>query len=111
VPCARLHTRLVLGEWGISSALAEDAELVASELVSNAIMHGGGRFVRLLLRSDRSDVAILVWDESFVQPMPVEDHDIDSPNGRGLMIIEALSERWGCYRNGDGKYVWAVLAP
>jgi anti-sigma regulatory factor (Ser/Thr protein kinase) len=107
VPCARLHTRLVLTEWGLSR-LAEDAQLVASELVTNAIMHARGQVIRLLLRSDGEQVAVFVWDRSFVTPMPAEE-DTDAPDGRGLAIVDALSVRWGCYRAGDGKIVWALL--
>jgi anti-sigma regulatory factor (Ser/Thr protein kinase) len=109
VPCARLHTRLVLAEWGLSR-LAEDAELIVSELVTNAITHGGGAYIRLLLRSDRRQVCLLVWDQSFILPMPAEE-DIEAPDGRGLVIVEALAARWGsCRTQGDGgKIVWAVL--
>jgi anti-sigma regulatory factor (Ser/Thr protein kinase) len=109
VPCARLHVRLVLAEWGLAR-LAEDAEVVTAELMTNAIEHAGGRYVRLLLRSDGEAACILVWDESFVAPVPVTDDEPDSPSGRGLVIVSALSQRWGYYRNGDGKFVWAVLA-
>jgi anti-sigma regulatory factor (Ser/Thr protein kinase) len=109
VPSARLHTRLVLAEWGLSS-LAEDMELIVSELVTNAIQHAGGDYFRIMLRSDGRKVCVFVWDQSFVQPMPAEP-DVDAPDGRGLVIVEALSERWGFYRpQGDpGKIIWAVL--
>jgi len=107
VPCARLHARLVLIEWNLSH-LAGDAELLTSELVTNGVTHATGDFVRLLLRSDGQQVAILVWDQSFVLPMPAEE-DTDAPEGRGLAIVEALSARWGVYRAGDGKIVWCVI--
>jgi anti-sigma regulatory factor (Ser/Thr protein kinase) len=110
VPCARVHTRLVLQEWGLSR-LAEDMELIVSELVTNVIQHAGGDYFRIMLRSDGRRCCVLVWDQSFVQPMPAEP-DVEDPAGRGLLIVQEVSARWGSYRTqGDGgKITWAVLA-
>jgi anti-sigma regulatory factor (Ser/Thr protein kinase) len=113
VPCSRLHVRLVLAEWGLPH-LAADAELLVSELVSNAISHGsrgGGDHIRVSLRSDGTQVCLLVWDQNLTLPTPAEP-DTGTPDGRGLMIVAALAARWGSYRtqDGGGKIVWAVLA-
>ncbi len=106
VPCARLHTRLVLAEWNLSR-LSDDAELLVSELLTNGIMHASGRLVRLWLRSDGQQLAILIGDQSSAQPMPAE-WDAEAPDGRGLAIVEAVSARWGTYQAGEGKIVWAL---
>jgi anti-sigma regulatory factor (Ser/Thr protein kinase) len=108
VPCARLHARLVLAEWKLSR-LSEDAELLVSELLTNGIVHAPGEIVRLWLRSDGRRVAILVWDHSSVTPTPAEQ-DAEASDGRGLAIVNALSEHWGTYRAEQGKIVWCLLA-
>lgn len=120
--CARLHARKVVCEWGLAS-LAEAVELVVSELVTNAFFastypdgrpryrHGAGLpHVHLMLSSDLVRVLIQVWDQNPHPPIQ-EVAAPDEESGRGLMLVEALSERW----NWDvppewgGKVVWAEL--
>ena len=120
-PCARLHTRHLLWEWGLAG-LAESTELLVSEIITNAVQgvpgDDPGRWVRLWLVSDRARVVILVWDASPLPPVPA-DPRADAENGRGLLLIDAISERWGWYFPGEqaqhrmphgqhGKVVWAV---
>jgi hypothetical protein len=72
VPCARLHSRLVAGEWGLPG-LAEVVELIVSELTTNAAAaaHGlpGIQPVRLWLRSDGRRILVQVWDASPQTPV------------------------------------------
>ena len=113
VPCARLHARQVLWEWGLGS-LGDSTELVVAELVTNAVKASREMIqvspVRLLLATDAVQVLILVWDAS---PRPPVRMDIsgEAENGRGLMLVEAISEQWGWYHREDngGKFVWAVI--
>ena len=51
-----------------------------------------------------------VWDENFRPPEP-NQAGLDDESGRGLMLVEALTERWGwdLPANGSGKIVWALL--
>jgi anti-sigma regulatory factor (Ser/Thr protein kinase) len=113
VPCARLHARQVLREWGLTS-LGESTELLVSELITNAVkasravMHASP--VRLWLVSDLARILILVWDASPQPPVRVNASG-EAENGRGLMLVEAISERWGWYARdgGAGKFVWAIL--
>jgi anti-sigma regulatory factor (Ser/Thr protein kinase) len=113
VPCARLHVRQVLWEWGLAR-VAESAELAASELTTNAVMASRvwtrTAAVRLWLASDRAQVLIIVWDASPQPPVRV-DASGGAENGRGLMLVEAISEEWGwCFRDDiEGKFVWAML--
>jgi anti-sigma regulatory factor (Ser/Thr protein kinase) len=114
VPCARLHVRQVLWEWGLASH-GESAELLVSELVTNAVMAAQAlaqaSSVRLWLLSDRAQVLILVWDAS-PQPPVRTDASGTAENGRGLMLVEAISERWDWYAMqapDGGKVVWALL--
>ena len=115
VPCARLHARLVLAEWDLK-ALAETAELIVSELVTNAVRASAGLpgrrpglpTVELWLSADHEGVLIEVWDAD--ERMPVcEQPDPDAEHGRGLLLVEALSEEWGTRRPAGypGKVVWA----
>jgi anti-sigma regulatory factor (Ser/Thr protein kinase) len=113
VPCARGHVRSVAIEWGLRD-LADTAELLASELVTNAINASqhlktpGTPVVRLWLVSDQISLVIHVWDGS--KEMPVrKEADADDLSGRGLMIIDALSAEWGSYQRAEGKVVWAMV--
>ena len=111
VPCARLHARQVVREWGLPD-LADTAELLVSELMTNAIRASAGILcpaVALWLFSDGRCVAIQVWDGSSEMPLR-RDADADSESGRGLLLVESLSTEWGSYRKADGKVVWAVVA-
>jgi anti-sigma regulatory factor (Ser/Thr protein kinase) len=117
VPSARLHARLVVREWGFP-AIAGDCELLVAELVSNAVLHGASppgtadtQPVRLRLSGRPREVRIEVWDSSDKMPQlrsgpPGEDE----LGGRGLILVAALSSRWGAYRTrGGGKVVFAVV--
>jgi anti-sigma regulatory factor (Ser/Thr protein kinase) len=114
VPCARLHARQVVQEWGFP-AVATDCELIVAEIVTNAITHGTGEStavdpppVRLRLGGRPRGVQIEVWDSS--DKMPKRCSDPLGEGGRGLILVEALSSRWGAYRaEGGGKVVWAVI--
>jgi anti-sigma regulatory factor (Ser/Thr protein kinase) len=119
VPCARLHARQVLWEWRLGG-LSEVAELVVSELVTNAVQATAGRQmpapVRLRLSSDGSRALVEVWDADSRPPQPraVEVDgvpDLAAESGRGLLLVAALSAQWGWYpeRQCGGKVVWAEL--
>jgi anti-sigma regulatory factor (Ser/Thr protein kinase) len=115
VPCARLHASLVLAEWDLK-ALAETTEMVVSEIVTNAVRasaglperHHGLPAVQLWLSADHEHVLIEVWDAD--ERMPVRQQpDPEAEHGRGLLLVEALSEDYGAYRPAGypGKIVWA----
>lgn len=115
VPCARLHTRLVLREWQQIS-LVETAELVASELVTNAIAAtraiGSVCPVWLRLASDGSRTLVLVGDASPDPPRLIGPAG-DTEGGRGLLLVEALSSGWGWYATrqaGIPHHHLAILA-
>lgn len=123
VPCARLHTKTVLWEWGLDG-LAPTAELVVSELVTNSqrasadIMASrykgqwrqGVPPVRLWLYADRKRVLVQVWDADHRLPQR-QRVDLDAESGRGLLLVESVSEEWGTFRpeRSSGKTTWALL--
>jgi len=119
VPCARLHARHLVREWGLAD-LAATAELLVSELVTNAVKAMAGREdqppVRLRLSGDYARVLIEVWDADPRAPTP-EDPDTDglpeleAEGGRGLFLVAALSARWNWHltRQPAGKVVWCEL--
>jgi histidine kinase-like protein len=124
VPCARLHTKQVLWEWGLD-ALAEAVELIVSELLTNGVqvsegMAGSrclGRWtpgvppVRLWLCSDKQSALVQVWDGNDRRPER-QEVDQEAVGGRGLLLVEALSAEWGTYtpERSSGKVVWALIA-
>ena len=95
VPCARLHARQVLWEWGIGN-LGDSAELLVTELITNAVRASreAGRVsaVRLWLLSDSAQILILVWDAS-PRPPVLTDAGDEAEHGRGLMLVDAVSEQ------------------
>jgi anti-sigma regulatory factor (Ser/Thr protein kinase) len=122
VACARLHARNVMHEWNLPS-VADSVELVVSELVTNAVrastsLDGRPKYdaetglprVGLRLSSDQAHVLIEVRDQDLRIPVTKPAGPADE-SGRGLMLIEALCERWGCDTSPgwDGKVVWAEV--
>jgi anti-sigma regulatory factor (Ser/Thr protein kinase) len=125
VACGRLHAKQVLWEWDMD-ALADAAEIIVSELMTNAVQASvgltrslyGGQWseglppVRLWLFSDQRRVAVQVWDGN--DNMPVPEHlPPDAEGGRGLLLVETLSAEWGFYspQASSGKIVWALIEP
>jgi anti-sigma regulatory factor (Ser/Thr protein kinase) len=107
------HVRSVAREWGLAD-LADTAELVVSELVTNAVQASarlrtaGPSVVVLWITSDGLSLVIHVWDAS--PEMPVrKDSAPDEESGYGLMLVEALSKDHGVYRKAEGKTVWALI--
>lgn len=121
VSCARMFVRCTLSSVDLNY-LVDDAELVVSELVTNAVRAsgpGGSRLpwadgrdiplvrVRLALRDAR--LLVEVWDRDPRQPIPGPP-TMDGEGGRGMHIVAELSVRWACrYPRGGGKVVWAEL--
>lgn len=88
--------------------LADAAELVVSELVTNALLHAGTPLT-LRVRADRDGVFVEVEDGS--PYLPVErDYATLSGTGRGLAMVHQLSQGWGVRPTGAGKTVWARIA-
>lgn len=87
--------------------LVEPAELLASELLGNAIRHTEGPAALKLRRSENS-FRLGAWD---TDPAPPAEKPQDDETGRGLRIVRAYADDWGWFQvNGTaGKYVWCEL--
>ncbi|QDY81143.1 ATP-binding protein [Streptomyces qinzhouensis] len=99
-------TRNELTGWGLA-ALLDDAELVVSELVTNAVRHGGGTAVTLRVRHTGDAVRIEVTDGNPAAAKP-RAAGPDDESGRGLGIVAAVSQQWGV--SSDGCTTWSRLA-
>ncbi|AZM48674.1 ATP-binding protein [Streptomyces sp. WAC 06738] len=108
---ARAHVRRLLGDWRLAGGdVCDAAQLVISELVTNAVLHAsGGRIVcRLALRQPW--VRLEVRDQGGAYGVPIRT--VAGPEdecGRGLGLVAALSEAWGAEPSGPGFSVWATI--
>ncbi|MFI6504680.1 ATP-binding protein [Nonomuraea typhae] len=109
VKTARDVTRTTLRGWGLSE-LSDDAALVVSELVTNAVRYTRGHTgLTLLLMRVAPHVLLAVADPSDEVPTRKEP-DFISENGRGLYIVETYSQCWGWDPLAQGgKAVWALF--
>jgi anti-sigma regulatory factor (Ser/Thr protein kinase) len=114
---ARWHLRHALASWGIGRELVETAELITSELVTNAVKATGvstdaglGQ-VLLTLCFARQALRIEVTDGSTNPPI-LGQVPPDAESGRGMFIVETLSSEWSYsfLPSGHGKTVYCVLA-
>ncbi|NUQ99487.1 MAG: ATP-binding protein [Streptomyces sp.] len=113
VPRARHHLRREMKAWGVAPPVVDAAELVVSELVTNAVRHASrprGRLIETRFLRMGDGVRIEVHDANEVWPQAHKAAE-DEESGRGLALVDALTDaRWGVSRReGVGKLVWAVV--
>ncbi|MPZ74440.1 MAG: response regulator [Nitriliruptorales bacterium] len=100
---ARRFVRQVLGEWA-RAAVVDDAALLATELVTNALVHARSAVeLRLRRLSDRVRVEVA---DSGAGALHMREPDRDSVDGRGLLLVQDLSLAWGTSSDGAKKIVW-----
>ena len=126
VSAARRFVTTTLQTWQVSAEVIEAAELVVSELTTNAVE----RTLLLTPRMDReteseppdttvvvwvrvrlhgSGVVVEVWDGDQSPPV-MQSQSLDAEHGRGLFLVAELSRQWGYYWPGvGGKVVWAMM--
>lgn len=85
------------------------AELLTDELLTNAVVHGGGEFT-LAAGIEGGWLRVVVSDSTPTAPVTVfgPGHDLDG--GRGMTIVNSLATRWGVERSGSDKAIWFELA-
>jgi anti-anti-sigma regulatory factor/anti-sigma regulatory factor (Ser/Thr protein kinase) len=107
---ARAFVREVLGYWQLAlpdNTLVDRAVLVASELVTNAVLHARTELrLRLELRGDLLHLAVRDGNPRMLVIMPGPEAE----GGRGLWLVDQLTRAWGVNRHPDGgKVVWCTL--
>ncbi|MFR9757835.1 ATP-binding protein [Streptomyces sp. TR06-5] len=115
VPVARHHASRLLADRGVPEAARSTAELLVSELVTNAVRHGRvpGRLLELRMTYDLEKiVTVEVSDAGDRRPpvAPPDDSTDDvAESGRGLALVAAFADSWGVRDREVGKTVWARL--
>jgi len=113
VPTSAAYVRRALADLlepcSGSADFGETAALLVTELVTNAARHAGGD---LRLRADLHDHTLLVevTDVNATLPVLAPAPGWDSESGRGLLLIDALADRWGSETDPPGKCVWFELS-
>ncbi|WP_141584339.1 ATP-binding protein [Actinomadura sp. WMMA1423] len=120
---ARTLTMARLRKWGCAH-ISDDAFLIASELITNAVAATPGEEIRYQCSLDVAGVLIAVWDASPTKPrvrplveltldtLDVSEDHWDDNGGRGLPIVAALATECGYSPDpAGGKWVWARLKP
>lgn len=119
---ARLFARQRLSQWGLNQ-LIENAELVTSELVTNAVNSTGAMnprprwselhnlaLIQIRLVVTHDSLIVEVWDRDPSPPVPKQPEQADE-GGRGLHIVDALCRRWNYFfPDSGGKAVWGELS-
>ena len=103
----REAARLAMRSWQLLDEVVDTATLLASELTTNALVHGQGR-VELRLRLTRDRLVLEAVDGGQHMPRRRRAGD-DDEGGRGLHLVATLADRWGFRAIDDGKVVWAEL--
>ena len=104
---ARLAVTKYLTGAGLPQ-LVDDAQLLASELVTNAVRHAGGP-IRVRARLGDGFVRIEVSDAAADRAPQPRQSGPDDVGGRGMELVEKLSVRWGWQTSPEAKVVWIEL--
>lgn len=104
---ARDFVRCRLMIWGRDD-IVDDALVIIGELLTNALIHAPSPEYVVAVDWNGGMIRLEVWDTSPFLPhkLPI---DLDNVHGRGMRIVDALSEVWGWRIAASGKCVWAVL--
>lgn len=105
---ARSRVRAAIRDWDVPVD-EPTAALLTSELVTNAIRHGKGKIIMLVINCDCVQLRVDVHDTSRSVPVQKDACACDE-TGRGLMLLSHLSTDWGYYPTVKGKAVYFTLA-
>ncbi|MEU9332693.1 ATP-binding protein [Streptomyces sp. NPDC048290] len=112
VGAARRRVRALLDAWHIAEDVQDDAVVVTSELVTNAVTHSASEYVVHRLSRSATLLRIEVEDQKRCSARPTpRDSAPDDQSGRGLLLVAAVSAEWGIDTAADGTrlVVWAEL--
>ncbi|MFD5481933.1 ATP-binding protein [Streptomyces hawaiiensis] len=106
----RRIVRSFLEEWRMPE-LSDAVELGVTELLANVVRHVPDRRCALLLLRQRTGVRVEVTDGSQELPRTPPALDTEAENGRGLLLLDAMADKWGVSPwHGGGKTVWFECA-
>ncbi len=105
---ARRFVTEALASWSLD-AVTDEAVLLTSEVVTNALLHTGTGQIQLRLVLLPDGVRIEIVDDSPTLPRP-RHYSADAGTGRGLALVEAASRSWGARPTERGKVVWFEIA-
>lgn len=106
---ARQFLREWLGSVGLTP-LSEETELLASEVVTNALIHGDSDIdIHVRRYPNRVRVEVRDSDPHLAIPVSIKLADDEAEGGRGLVIVSAMASAWGNSPSGRGKTVWFEL--
>ncbi|MEU9860502.1 ATP-binding protein [Streptomyces sp. NPDC047971] len=97
--------RMSLDRWGLDR-LADAAGLALTELVANVVRHVPGRRCTVLILREPHGLRVEVADTLCGPPLFAKAPEPLAEAGRGLMLVEAVTDRWGVEPSADGKTVW-----
>ncbi|MEV7284696.1 ATP-binding protein [Streptomyces sp. NPDC093252] len=112
VGAARRRVRALLAAWRIADEIQDDAIVVTSELVTNAVTHSASEYVVYRLCRTATALRIEVEDQNRCTALPTPRCSApDDQSGRGLLLVAAVSAEWGIGTTADGTglIVWAEL--
>ncbi|MCU1586859.1 MAG: serine phosphatase RsbU, regulator of sigma subunit [Frankiales bacterium] len=101
VGVSRRFVRSTLAEWHLDG-LADTAVLLTSEVVTNSVLHARTEILLSIDRTAEGCVTISVHDGSPHQPR-ARSHSVDATTGRGMELLERLSQEWHIDNQADGK--------
>lgn len=110
VSAARQDARAILSGWACGH-LSDDVALVVTELVTNALTHAHlpcDRRIAVTYRHTRSHLRVCVSDPGRGLPTR-RAGGLDDEHGHGLVLVDALADRWGVARRTVGKIVWTLF--
>ncbi|MEU2602406.1 ATP-binding protein [Streptomyces hirsutus] len=109
VSVARRRLREALADWGVAEELTDTVTLLASELVTNAVLHCrvSCAQVRVTLTLDGAELVLEVTDPDRDRLPRPHRPALGEEGGRGLALVAALADAWGCRQGPYTKCVWA----
>jgi anti-sigma regulatory factor (Ser/Thr protein kinase) len=114
VGTARRGVHQVLADWGTGEDACDDAAVITSELVTNAVTHSASERIVCRLHTTAHRIRIEVEEQNRGPTLPTPRRPgPDDQSGRGLFLVDALSSGWGVTAapHRSGRIIWAELSP
>ena len=110
VPAARSFLAKLLDGWGIADQVIDEASLMATELMANAVEHGSGVVHLEIAVDDDGLLRVGVHDDAVELPV-MNDVTESGLGGRGIWLVQSIARDWGSDSSGEepGKTVWFEL--